>query len=237
MLRTSSSSTTPRWVLLPLPILPHKYLLDTITKMDRTKRPSEHQTPGGRASSRAQTSWGNAASQGSRGHLLSRLANFQTGAERALLPLAAVMLLLLSCTPKETKALLGPSEALGTVRAKEAARIAGARKQVAIISPDANWGAASAAEEAFKNALKKQGFTILTAKAANLGDPMRRAQLGLKAGDFLDALDKSAEAGAIVSFAGAPMLSPGDAARVQPGHPPVLVVATASLGNVPGIWG
>jgi hypothetical protein len=169
--------------------------------------------------------------------LLSRLANFQTGAERALLPLAAVMLLLLSCTPKETKALLGPSEALGTVLAEEAARIAGARKQVAIISPDANWGAASATEEAFKNALKKQGFTIVTAKAANLGDPMRRAQLGLKAGDFLDALDKSADAGAIVSFAGAPVLGPGDAARVKSGHPPVLVVATASLGNVPGIWG
>ena len=33
------------------------------------------------------------------------------------------------------------------------------------------------------------------------------------------------------------MLSRGDATRVQPGHPPVLVVATASLGNVPGIWG
>ena len=120
--------------------------------------------------------------------------------------------------------------------ADEAARIAGSRKQVAIISPDASWGAVSTAEEAFKNALKKQGFATVTAKAANLGDPMRRSQLGLKAGDFLDALDKSAEAGAIVSFAGAPMLSPGDAARVQSGHPPVLVVATASLGNVPGIW-
>jgi hypothetical protein len=146
------------------------------------------------------------------------------------------MLLLLSCTPKETKVLLGPSEALGTVLADEAGRIAGARKQVAIISPDANWGAVSAAEEAFKNALKKQGFTIVTAKAANLGDPMRRSQLGLKAGDFLDALDKSSDAGAIVSFAGAPVLGPGDATRVKSGHPPVLVVATASLGNVPGIW-
>ena len=158
-------------------------------------------------------------------------------AKRYPLFAAAVVLLLLSCTPKETKVLLGPSEALGTVLADEAARVAGARKQVAIISPDANWGAVSAAEEAFRSALKKQGFTIMTAKAANLGDPMRRSQLGLKAGDFLDALDKSADAGAIVSFAGAPLLGPGDAPRVKPGHPPVLVVATASLGNVPGIWG
>jgi hypothetical protein len=156
--------------------------------------------------------------------------------KRCLLFTAAGVMLLVSCTPKETKVLLGPSEALGTVLADEAARIAGARKQVAVISPDANWGAVSAAEEAFKHALKKQGITTVTAKAVNLGDPMRRGQLGLKAGDFFDALDKSADAGAIVSFVGAPMLSPGDATQVQPGHPPVLVVATASLGNVPGIW-
>ena len=157
-------------------------------------------------------------------------------AKRYLLSAAAGVMLLLSCTPKETKVLLGPSEALGTVLADEAAHIAGARKQVAVISPDASWGAVSAAEEAFKNAMKKQGFTTVTAKAANLGDPMRRGQIGLKAVDFLDALDKSADAGAIVSFAGAPVLSPADATRVPPGHPPVLVVATASLGNVPGIW-
>jgi hypothetical protein len=150
---------------------------------------------------------------------------------------AAWLLLWLSCTPKQTDVLLGPSAALGTVLAEETARIAGAKKQVAIISPDAKWGAVSTAEEAFRNALKKQGFTIVTTKAANLGDPMRRGQLGLKAGDFFDALDKSAGAGAIVSFAGAPMLGPGDATRVQPGYPPVLVVATASLGNVPGVWG
>jgi hypothetical protein len=158
-------------------------------------------------------------------------------ANRCFLLAAAGVVLLLSCTPKETKVLLGPSEALGTVLADEAARIAGARKQVAIISPDANWGAVSAVEEAFKSAMKKQGYTTVTAKAANLGDPMRRSQLGLKAGDFLEALDKSADAGAIVSFAGAPMLGLGDATPVKPGHPPVLVVATASLGNVPGIWG
>ena len=152
-----------------------------------------------------------------------------------LLP-AAWLMLFLSCTPKETKVLLGPSEALGTVLAEEATRAAGAKKQVAVISPDANWGAVSTAEEAFKNALKKQGITVVTAKAANLGNPLRRGQVGLRAGDFFDVLDKSADAGAIVSFAGAPILSAGDATRVQPGHPPVLVVATASLGNVPGIW-
>ena len=105
--------------------------------------------------------------------------------KRYLLFATAGVMLLLSCKPTETKILLGPSEALGTVLADEAARVAGARKQVAIISPDANWGDVSTAEEAFKSALKKQGFTIVTAKAANLGDPMRRGQIGLKAADFL----------------------------------------------------
>ena len=123
------------------------------------------------------------------------------------------------------------------VLAEETMHIAGANKQVALISPDTNWGAVSTVEQAFRDALQKHGFTIVTAKAANLGDPMRRGQVGLKAADFIEALGKSAEAGATVSLAGAPILSPGDAARVQAGHPPVLVVATASLGNVPGIWG
>ena len=128
--------------------------------------------------------------------------------------LAAAVLLFLSCTPKETKVLLGPSEALGTVLAEETTRMAGAKKQVAIISPDAKWGAVSTAEEAFRNALKKQGFTVVTAKAANLGDPMRRGQLGLKAGDFLRPWTNRPMRARIVSFAGAPMLSAGDATRV-----------------------
>jgi len=40
----------------------------------------------------------------------------------------------------------------------------------------------------------------------------------------------------VVSFAGAPLLKPGDAAPLRPGpHPPVLVVATMTLGTVPGV--
>lgn len=155
---------------------------------------------------------------------------------RYSLPLAAGLLLFLSCAPKETKVLLGPSEALGAVLAEEAAHVAGLKKQVAIISPDASWGAASTAEEAFKKSMKGRGFTVVTAKAANPGDPMRGGPMGLKAADFLEALDQSADAGAIVSFAGAPVFDAGEADRVPAGHPPVLVVATASLGNVPGLW-
>ena len=63
-----------------------------------------------------------------------------------------------------------------------------------------------------------------------------RSRPGLKAADFFEALEKSADAGAVVSFAGAPLLRPGDAARLSPGqHPPVLVVATMTLGTVPGV--
>ena len=100
--------------------------------------------------------------------------------------LAAGLLLFLSCAPKETKVLLGPSEALGAVLAEEAAHVAGLKKQVAIISPDASWGAVSTAEEAFKKSMKGRGFTVVTAKAANLGNPMRRGQMGLKAVDFFE---------------------------------------------------
>jgi hypothetical protein len=147
------------------------------------------------------------------------------------------VLLSLSCKPSRTQALLGPSEALGTVLAEETVRTAGAKKQVAVICPDTNWGPASTVEEAFRSALKKKGFTVVTAKTANLGDPMRRGLVGLKAAEFLEVLGQSTDAGAIVSLAGAPMLSPPDGARLPRTHPPVLVVATASLGNVPGVWG
>ena len=80
-----------------------------------------------------------------------------------------VLLFLTSCTSKETKALLEPSQALGTVLAEEAVRAAGD--------------------------------------------------------------------GIVVSLAGAPLLTLEEAARLSPQHPPVLVVATASLGNVIGVTG
>jgi len=148
---------------------------------------------------------------------------------------ATLLLLLAGCTPKETRALLQPPQALGVVLASEATRAAGAKRQVAVILPDANWGPTSAAEEAFRSAMKKQGFSVLNAGTVNLGDPMR-SRPGLKAADFFGALEKSAEAGAVVSFAGAPLLSESDVGRLRSGqHPPVLVVATMTLGAVPGV--
>jgi hypothetical protein len=142
-----------------------------------------------------------------------------------------------SCTPKETQALLQPASALGVVLAEETVRLAGAKKQIVLITPDASWGASSTAEKSFKEALKKHGVTIITTKAANLGDPMKSGQIGLKAADLFDAMQKSADVGAIVSFAGAPLLNPADAVTLPPEHPPLLVVATATLGEVPGIPG
>ena len=147
----------------------------------------------------------------------------------------APVVLLGGCEPKETKILLEPSQALGYVLAQEAAQVAASKKQIALIEPDANWGPVSTAETAFKSALAKQGYSTLVAKAANLGDPMRRGPVGLKAEDFFEALQKAGGAGAIVSFAGAPCLARGDVARLPATHPPILVVATATLGNVPGV--
>lgn len=152
--------------------------------------------------------------------------------------LALVLLpLLLSCQPKEMQALLEPSQALGTVLAEESVRLVGANKQVALITCDPSWGGGgtSTAEAALRAALKKQGVAVTTAKAANLGNPMLSGEVGLKAADFFEALEKSRSSGAIISLVGAPLLKDGDAARVGPEHPPVLVVATASLGDKMGV--
>ena len=148
----------------------------------------------------------------------------------AILPLAFP-----GCAPKETQALLQPAQALGAVLADEAIKAAGAKKQIAIITHDANWGPNSTVEEAFKAALRKHGLSFVTAKAANLGDPMRSGEVGLKSADFFEALEKCSGSGAIVSFAGPPLLKPSEAGKLNPEHPPLLVVATANLGNLPGV--
>ena len=148
---------------------------------------------------------------------------------------AAALMFLTSCAPKEAKVLVQSSEALGTVLAEETARAAGAKKRIAIITP-ANWGPTSSAEETFTATLKKQGFSPFIVKSADLGDPMRRGQVGLKPADFLEALQNATDAGAVVSFAGAPLVKPADMARLGAAHPPVLVVATASLGKAQGVW-
>ncbi len=64
---------------------------------------------------------------------------------------------------------------------------------------------------------------------------MFAGKVGLKGQDFLEALEKAAGAGAIISLAGAPALKPDEVARVKPDHPPVLVVATAMVGNKMGV--
>ncbi len=119
--------------------------------------------------------------------------------------------------------------------AEEAERVAGTKKQIAIIEPDASWGPTSLTEEVFKAAVAKEGYTVIIVKSANLGDPMRSGVVGLKAADFFEALQKAAGAGVIVSFVGVPVLNAEDDARVDPNHPPILAVATASLGEVPGV--
>src|SRR5207237_315307 len=146
-----------------------------------------------------------------------------------------LLLLLPACQPKDAQTLLQPSQALGAVLAEESLRISGANKRIALITHDASWGPPSTAEEALRAALKKHGATLVTAKAANLGNPMFSGEVGLKAADFLEALAKSADAGAVISLVGVPLLDEADAARLKPEHPPVLVVATATLGNKMGV--
>ncbi len=146
---------------------------------------------------------------------------------------ALLLLLLAACTPKETRLLLEPSQVLGSVLAEETVRAVATKKQVVLIVP--KWAASSAAGASFKAALKKHGVNIAFTLSADTGNPMGRDQIGLLAADFFSALEKSGGAGAIVSLAGAPLLNDQDAARLGSEHPPVLVVATSSLGEVMGI--
>jgi hypothetical protein len=165
-----------------------------------------------------------------------RIEDWPTGLKVSLLFVAFLLLAAIGCTSKETHALLQPAEALGTVVAEETMLLAGPNKRIVIISPDANWGPLSTAEQTFRAALKKQGYAILAEKSANVGDPMRSGEVGLKPADFVEILEKSRGAGAIVSFAGAPLVKAA-AAELAAEHPPVLVVATGSLGNLPGLPG
>jgi hypothetical protein len=146
-----------------------------------------------------------------------------------------LLLLLPGCQPKEVQALLEPSQALGEVLAEETVRLAGNNRSITLITHDASWGPPSTAEQALRAALKKQRVTVDLIKAANLGNPMLSGEVGLKAEDFFETMEKSAKAGAVISLVGAPQLKEGDAARLTSTHPPVLVVATASLGDKMGV--
>lgn len=154
-----------------------------------------------------------------------------------LIGLVPVLAFLSGCTSKEASAILQPSESLAPILAEETIHAAGANRKVAIISPDSTWGPISSVEKTFRATLKKQGFTIIDAKSASLGDPMRSGEVGLKSPDFIEVLEKNPNVGAIVSFAGAPLLKQSDFARVPAEHPPVLAIATAMLGTAPGVPG
>jgi hypothetical protein len=163
--------------------------------------------------------------------------NFKSFSSSIAFLIAILSLILAGCTSKEEKAILQPSESIAPILVEETVRATGSNRKVAIISPDATWGPTSPVEQTFRSALKKQGFTIIDAKSVSLGDPMRSGEVGLKASDFIEVLEKFPDVGAIVSFAGAPLLKPPDIPKASAEHPPVLVVATAMLGTTPGVPG
>jgi hypothetical protein len=152
-----------------------------------------------------------------------------------VLILAVVVMSIGGCKPSETQTLLEPSKALAAVLAEEAIHAAGANKRIAVITHDDSWGAPSTVEKDFDDAVEKAGFSVSTAKAAFLGDPMHRSGLGLQPEDFFEALQNATDAGVIVSFAGAPLLAPEDVTKAPHDHPPIVVVATRMLGGELGV--
>src|SRR5947209_2776317 len=85
----------------------------------------------------------------------------------------------LACKPAAVQSLVQTHQALGTVLAEETAALAGANKQIALITPSAAWGPTSETEKAFTAALKQRGFSIALVKTVDVGDPMRAGALGL----------------------------------------------------------
>ncbi len=142
-----------------------------------------------------------------------------------------------SCKPKEDRTQSEAGSALGSVLAEETIRIAGARKNVVIISQQSGKGTMSSAETEFRNSLKKNGLTIATTLSPDLGNAMRYDEYGLQPRDFVEALEKFSDAGAIVSFIGAPIFKAAQLGSLPAARPPVLVVVVASLGEVPGVAG
>src|SRR5437773_11598283 len=92
-------------------------------------------------------------------HLIKRRFMNHRRLPKLLCLMAVIPLAYTACTPKETQALLQPGSTLGAVLAEETIRAAGPKKNIAVITHDANWGPTSTVEEAFQAALRKQGFS------------------------------------------------------------------------------
>lgn len=140
-----------------------------------------------------------------------------------------------ACKPKEVGDLNDSASALKTVFAAETAKLAGANKKIVLIVSKPIPGATGNVGQDFKDAFQKVGVSVVETKVVDLGDPMRYGTYGLSAADFLDAIEKHPEAGAIASLVGAPRISsPG---QVPATHPPVSVIATRQIGLAPGVAG
>ncbi len=155
----------------------------------------------------------------------------------AVLFLAVLCLNFASCKPKELRTQAQAGSSLGSVLAEETIHAVGAKKSVLILTQQNAKGSMSSAETQFRKSLKKNGVTIVATLSPALGDPMSYDAYGLQPRDFVEALEKFSDAGAIVSFIGAPIFKPAQFGSLPAAHPPVLVVVVASLGEVPGVTG
>src|SRR5512140_3130493 len=115
----------------------------------------------------------------SRAHIITRMRPTDCLPRFTVKAGLAFLLCLPACQPNDMQALLEPSQALASVLAEESLRVAGARKQVALITHDISWGPPSTTEQTLRAVLKKHGATLLTVKAANLGNPMFSGEIGL----------------------------------------------------------
>lgn len=136
-----------------------------------------------------------------------------------------------------------PSEALGKVLAEETAALLNQRGRIVVIEWDLKPDQLPRSSEqvkSFKETLKKKkGISIVHSHLISAeGPPMMVLGSGLSGAGFLQVAEKYADADAVVSFVGLPLLSRQQLEQIKTPRPKVVIVDVVSIEKIarpPGV--
>lgn len=126
------------------------------------------------------------------------------------------------------------SEALGQQAAVEAVRILGNGRQAAVVGIDFQPGQAPTYEatlKAFRQKMKQKGIKIAATTTISGGLNMMMLGMKLSPKEYAALLAQSPVAGVVVSFVGAPNMTPVELNRFQSNRPPLIVVDIFGRSN------
>lgn len=125
--------------------------------------------------------------------------------------------------------------AVGQVMAEETDKLLGHKGEVIVLALDAGAAPELPAQlKSFKETLRKLGGVTIrkTDYLKTDNQPKYGTGRGLSARQFLRVVKKSAGAGAIVSFVGAPNLSDADFSELEKNHPPKFIAEGGSAAKL-----